>query len=154
MRQMSIDPPSIADIVNELPAEERLILQVLQAIQHRIGYVPEDSLPVVAQLLNVSRAEVIGVLTFYHDLRRSPPARFTISVCMAEACQSVGAVELRSAIDDYVSQRVDTEVVSVYCLGNCALGPAVLLNGRLLGRVDENSLQQEFTAALGGTDET
>lgn len=126
-----------------LPAEERLILPCLQHLQREFGYVTEDSVDAVAEFLNVSRAEVIGVLTYYHDLRRTPPPAVAVAVCVAEACQAQGVRALVGEIETEFRITVGGETSSdgiefrkVYCLGNCALGPAVMVNGRLLGRCD------------------
>ena len=123
--------PSVADVLDAVPAEERLILPCLQRIQHAFGYVPDDSLDPLAEFLNVTRAEVVGVVTFYHDLRRTPPPAVTVGVCVAEACQAQG---VRSLVGEIESAAI--EFTKVYCFGNCALGPAVMVNGRLLGRCD------------------
>ena len=123
--------PSVADVLDAVPAEERLILPCLQRIQHAFGYVPDDTLDPLAEFLNVTRAEVVGVLTYYHDLRRTLPPAVTVGVCVAEACQAVGARDLVGQIDSAA-----VEFAKVYCFGNCALGPAVMVNGRLLGRCD------------------
>lgn len=123
--------PSVADVLDAVPAEERLVLPCLQRIQHAFGYVPDDSLDPLAEFLNVTRAEVVGVLTFYHDLRRTPPPAVTVGVCVAEACQAQG---VRSLVGEIESAAI--EFTKVYCFGNCALGPAVMVNGRLLGRCD------------------
>ena len=121
----------MADVLDAVPAEERLILPCLQRIQSAFGYVPDDTLDPLAEFLNVTRAEVVGVLTYYHDLRRTPPPAVTVGVCVAEACQAVGARDLVGQIDSAA-----VEFTKVYCFGNCALGPAVMVNGRLLGRCD------------------
>lgn len=123
--------PSVADVLDAVPAEERLILPCLQRIQNAYGYVPDESLDPLAEFLNVSRAEVVGVLTYYHDLRRTPPPVVTVGVCVAEACQAQG---VRSLVGEIESAAI--EFTKVYCFGNCALGPAVMVNGRLLGRCD------------------
>jgi formate dehydrogenase subunit gamma len=130
-------------VLAALPAHERLILPCLQAIQRDFGFVPEDSVDAVAGFLNVSRAEVVGVLTYYHDLRRTPPPAVVVGVCVAEACQAAGVRPLIEQIEhDFgVSVGAGTpggpvEFAKVYCLGNCALGPAIMVNGRLVGRCD------------------
>jgi formate dehydrogenase subunit gamma len=138
-----------------LPAAERLILPALQRVQAEFGWVPDEATDLIAEELNVSRAEVVGVLTYYHDLRQSPPPDVHVQVCVAEACQSVGSRQLVSGIESTygvtLGERVDeiakrggsadptatrVEFSAVYCLGNCALGPAVMIDGRLLGRCD------------------
>ena len=130
-------------VLEALPVHERLILPCLQAIQRAYGFVPDESLDVVAEFLNVSRAEVIGVLTYYHDLRRTPPPAVVVGVCVAEACQAAGVRSLIEQIEhDFgVTLGAGTssgpiEFIKAYCLGNCALGPAVMVNGRLVGRCD------------------
>ena len=130
-------------VLEALPTHERLILPCLQAIQHAFGFVPEETVDVVAGFLNVSRAEVVGVLTYYHDLRRTPPPAVTVGVCVAEACQASGVRSLIEQIEHDFGVRLGAgtglgpvEFAKVYCLGNCALGPAIMVNGRLVGRCD------------------
>ena len=137
-------------IVETLDPEERLILPLLQAIQRNLGYVPESCVGDVALSLNVSRAEVVGVLTYYHDLRTTPPAEVQIRICEAEACQSVGSRELRAGAQSVWGDSRDSrvEISTVYCLGNCALGPAVQVNGRLIGLVTQSVLVQAVNDAL------
>ena len=145
MRKVSgqMTSESAIRVLEALPAQERLILPCLQAIQHAFGFVPEETVDVVAGFLNVSRAEVVGVLTYYHDLRRTPPPAVVVGVCVAEACQASGARSLIEQIEHDFGVRLGAGTVSgpiefaqVYCLGNCALGPAVMVNGRLVGRCD------------------
>ena len=141
-------------ILAQLPADERLILPALQALQGHFGYLPEGSVDAVAEALNVSRAEVVGVLTYYHDLRQSPPAPVVVQICVAEACQAEGTRELVAAIEGAYDVTLgvethvgDVEFDKVYCFGNCALGPAAMVNGRLLGRCDLTLLQSAIDSA-------
>ena len=129
-------------IASDLKGRPGPLLEVLHAIQAALGYVPAGAVPVVAEVLNLSRAEVHGVVTFYHYFRRSRPGAHTVSVCQAEACQSMGAEALtaharrRLGIDFHQSSadgRFSLE--PIYCLGNCACSPAIMINGRLYGRV-------------------
>jgi len=136
-------PESAIRVLEALPSHERLILPCLQAIQHAFGFVPEETVDVVAGFLNVSRAEVVGVLTYYHDLRRTPPPAVVVGVCVAEACQASGVRSLIEQIEHDFGVRLGAgtgsgpvEFAKVYCLGNCALGPAIMVNGRLVGRCD------------------
>ncbi len=110
----------------------------LQALQEEFGYVPAEAVPFVAEVFNVSRADVYGVLTFYRDLRQAPPPAIRVEVCMGEACQSVGSRDLRRAAHEVVGD--DGEVRDVFCVGNCALGPAATVNGRLIGRATKDAL--------------
>ena len=118
------------------------LLEVLHAVQARFGYVPAGAVPLIAEELNLSRAEVHGVVTFYHFFRNSHPGAHTVSLCQAEACQSMGAEKLaeharkRLGIDFHQTTadgRFSLE--PIYCLGNCACSPAALIDGRLYGRL-------------------
>jgi formate dehydrogenase subunit gamma len=122
------------------------VLRALQAVHGAFGYVPDDAVPAIAEHFNVSRADVYGVLTFYSDLRRTPPADVEVRVCMGEACQAVGSRTLL----DQVSVSPDCDVQHVYCLGNCALGPTATVNGTILGRADETSLRGAISTAGAG----
>jgi formate dehydrogenase subunit gamma len=119
------------------------LLEILHDVQEDLGFIPEAALPALAKALNLSRAEVHGVVTFYHDFRREPAGRHTIKVCRAEACQSMGGNELVGMIERYLQVKMGQTtadgaitVEAVYCLGNCALSPAVMVDGKLVGRVD------------------
>ena len=114
------------------------ILISLQALQAEFGYVHSDAVALVAEACNVSRADVHGVLTYYHDLRRTPPPENIVRICGAEACQSVGARELMADAKD--SLPADVEVREVFCFGNCALGPSATVNGKLIGRAKVEDL--------------
>lgn len=138
---------AIEQLIAVLDPDERLILPALQAVQRSMGYVPEDAISVVAQALNVSRAEVVGVLTYYHDLRSAPSAPVLVRLCGAEACQAVGGRELRAWAEEEYRSDVDVSIETVYCLGNCALGPAAQVNGRLLGLLECERLAQAVSAA-------
>ncbi len=123
--------------------EPGALLPVLRAVQAEFGYVPDEAVPVLAEELNLSRADVHGVLSFYRDFRREPPGRCHVRLCRAEACQSVGAEAVVTALEERLGQRMGTTgadgavtLDEVFCLGNCALGPAAQVDGRLLGRVD------------------
>jgi formate dehydrogenase subunit gamma len=118
------------------------LLPILHAVQDAIGFVPADAVGLIAQQLNLSRAEVHGVVTFYHYFRTQRGGRHVVHLCRAEACQSVGAVALerhakRSLGIDFHGTSADGAVTlePVYCLGNCALGPAVMIDEQLQGRV-------------------
>lgn len=134
---------ALADVLDAVPAHDRLILPCLQRVQHAFGHITDEAVDAVAEFLNVSRAEVIGVLTYYHDLRRTPPPAVAVAVCVAEACQAQGVRSLVGEIEREFGVTVGAqnpggtiEFAKTYCLGNCALGPAVMVDGRLLGRCD------------------
>jgi formate dehydrogenase subunit gamma len=113
------------------------LLPILHEIQETFGFIPSESVPQIAESLNLSRAEVHGVITFYHDFSQTPPARNRISFCRAEACQSVGGEELVAhAISRFSESRPgEFEIRPVYCLGLCAAAPAILINQDLHARV-------------------
>lgn len=147
---------ALAGVLDAVPAHERLILPCLQRVQHAFGYITDDAMDAVAEFLNVSRAEVIGVLTYYHDLRRTPPPVVAVGVCVAEACQAQGVRSLVGDIEREFSVTVGgecdgapIEFAKAYCFGNCALGPAVMVNGRLLGRCDLAAVKSAIDRAQG-----
>lgn len=118
------------------------LLPVLHAVQDALGYVPKDAIALIAFELNLSRAEVHGVVSFYHWYRREKPGRHVVHLCRAEACQSVGAAKLEAHAKkalgvDFHGTTADGAVTlePVYCLGNCALGPSVMIDEQLCGRV-------------------
>ena len=127
-------------ILAPLASDPGPVLISLQALQEHFGYVHPDALPLIASTFNVSRADVHGVLTFYHELRTSPAPAHQVHLCAAEACQSMGARELQSKVEGNVS----AEVSKVYCLGNCALAPAALVDGKLMGRATLAKIQEEL----------
>ncbi len=143
---------TVALTLRSLPPSERLILPALQRVQQIFGWIPDEAVDLIAAELNVSRAEVVGVLTYYHDLRQSPPPDVHVQVCVAEACQSVGSRELVASLEAAygvpLGSRVDdVEFSAVYCLGNCALGPAAMVGGRLVGRCDVDRISEAVARA-------
>lgn len=134
-------------LVASVADEEGPLLLALQTLQDHFGYVPPQSLDMVAECLNVSRAEVLGVLSFYPALHREPVGSHVLQVCRAEACQAVGGRELEAAVKRHTgldfhntNARGSLTLEPVYCLGNCACGPSVRLDDRIFGRVDEQRL--------------
>jgi formate dehydrogenase subunit gamma len=133
-----------AEIIAEHAQFEGATLVILHALQKAFGYVPEAAIPMVASALNLSRAEVHGVFTFYHDFRKKPAGRHVLKLCRAEACQAAGGdrlaarAEARLGIalgDTTADERVTLE--PIYCLGLCATAPSAMLDGRLVGRLDD-----------------
>jgi formate dehydrogenase subunit gamma len=128
------------------------LLEILHDIQHELGHVPEAALPALAKALNISRAEVHGVVTFYHDFRQKPAGRHVIKVCKAEACQSMRGRELAEAAQKQLKIKFgettsDGKVTleAVYCLGLCATAPAMLVDEQPKGRVSP----AKFKALVG-----
>ncbi|HEY6417958.1 MAG TPA: formate dehydrogenase subunit gamma [Candidatus Binataceae bacterium] len=132
----------IDKIVARVGAQPGALMPVLHAVQEHFGCVPPDAVPAIARALNLSRAEVHGVVSFYHDFRSEPAGRHLIRVCRAESCQAMGAVELAA----HIQRRLGIEfgqtsgdgaftLEPVYCLGNCACSPAIVVGDDLHGRV-------------------
>ena len=111
------------------------LVEILHDLQAELGFVPEGALPAIAECLNISRAEVHGVASFYHDFRSEPPPPVIVKLCRAEACQAMGAEALAQEAEAKLASDERVAITPVYCLGNCALAPAALLNGRLIGRL-------------------
>ncbi|MGL5810991.1 MAG: NAD(P)H-dependent oxidoreductase subunit E [Nocardioides sp.] len=132
-------------IADGLKDQRGALLPVLHEVMAECGYLDRADLPVIADVLNLSVADVHGVVSFYHDFRTSPPPMHTITLCRAEACQAVGAQELFDATRSRYRLDEDVDVREVFCLGNCALGPAGTIDGRLVGRLD-GELIESLTA--------
>lgn len=113
------------------------LLPILHKIQDSLGYIPPDSVAQIASALNLSRAEVHGVITFYHHFRTTPPAKHSIHICCAEACQSMGAERLTRHAEASLAQvkTSDCELHPIYCLGLCANSPAMMIDDELHARV-------------------
>lgn len=124
-----------------------LLIEVLHDVQEALGYVPEACLPEIAKALNLARAEVHGVMSFYHDFRTAPPPANVLKICRAEACQSVGGNALHAQVLSMAAGRDDIAVEPVYCLGNCALAPAAMVNGKLVGRATVERLSAHAAEA-------
>ena len=132
------------------------LLPVLHALQEHFGYVDPEATRLVAKELNLSRADVHGVITFYADFRATPPGRTTVAVCRGEACQSRGSRELEHHAQAslgvaFGETTADGSVTldQVFCLGNCALSPSVVVDGRLFGRVDPDRFDQVVADVVG-----
>jgi formate dehydrogenase subunit gamma len=141
------DQDEARSIVSGLSHLEGATLPILHALQEEFGYVDPQAVPLIAEALNLSRADVHGTISFYHDFRTAPPPRRIVKLCRAEACQALGCdtvvEELARAHGIVVDEQggPDKAVVeTVYCLGNCALGPSALVEGELLGRVDADRI--------------
>lgn len=125
-------------------ALEGPLLPILHAMQAEFGHVPQAAVPLLADALNISKAEVHGVISFYHDFREAPAGRHIVKICRAEACQAVGADGLAEAtlarlgVEWHGTTRNGAVTIEpVYCLGLCACGPAAMVDGKVIGRVDK-----------------
>jgi formate dehydrogenase subunit gamma len=146
--------------IAELKALRGALIPILHAISERLGFVPPAAIARIAQALNITQAEVHGVITFYHDFRTTPPGDHVLKLCRAEACQAMGCERLERRLREHyglgmkeTSPDGRLTLEPVYCLGNCALSPALLLDGQLAGRVTEQRLD-ELIAGLGKNGKT
>ena len=134
------------EIIDGLSALEGATLPILHALQDEFGFVDARATPLIAEALNLSRAEVHGAISFYHDFRQKPAGRRVIKLCRAEACQANGCEDLidelraRHGLDADKQDDERLTIETVYCLGNCALGPSALVDGELVGRLDIDRL--------------
>ncbi len=117
------------------------LIEILHDLQAELGHVPESTLPVIAKALNLARAEVHGVVTFYPDFHTSPQPRHVIKICAAESCQSMGAREL-IALAEKLTKGKKVKLEKTYCLGYCASSPALMVDGEPRARVDAKALKQ------------
>lgn len=131
------------------------LLEILHDVQAAVGYVPRDAVPPIADALNLSRAEVHGVLSYYHDFREAPAGRCVVKICRAEACQSVGAEAFVADAEKKLGVKMgetstdgSLTLETVYCLGDCALGPAAMVDGELHGRMTADKLRALTREAL------
>lgn len=136
-----------SEIISQFGGRPEMLVQVLHALVERYGYISDEAIRQVATELNLSRAEVHGVVSFYHDFRTSPPAKHILKICQAEACQAMGSRQLTAHAESKlgVEMHGSTDNVTlepVYCLGNCACSPAVIIDDKVYGRVDTNKLDK------------
>lgn len=134
------------------------LLLVLHAIQDELGYIPAEAVPLVAMGLNLSRAEVHGVVTFYHYFRQAPPGEHVVQLCHAEACQAMQAGKLEAHVKqrlgiDFHQTTADGKFTlePVYCLGNCACSPAMMFDDKLYGRVSPERFDELLAEGEQGT---
>src|ERR1700722_13946571 len=138
----SWDEERALSLIRELQPLPGALLPVLHALQDEFGYIDKAAIPLVAEALNISHAEVHGVISFYHDFSRAPAGRHVLRLCRAEACQSMGCANPIRHVENRLGAKLGQttgdqgfSLEPVYCLGNCALSPAVMLDGKLYGRV-------------------
>ncbi|KEQ52058.1 formate dehydrogenase subunit gamma [Sphingobium chlorophenolicum] len=125
------------------------LLPLLHMLQEEIGFIDDAAIPAIAKNLNLSRADVHGVVTFYHDFRRAPAGRHVVKFCRAESCQARGAAAMEKAAAERLGvpmgeTRPDGQVTlePIYCLGLCAIGPNALVDGRPVARIDTAALER------------
>ncbi len=158
-RDTDNDLETVRNLVAAASAEPDALLLLLHDVQARLGYIPKAAIRLIAQALNVSRAEVHGVVTFYHDFHEEPTAQHVVQLCMAEACQAVGcralAVHAQERLGIGFGEATPDGRVQLepgYCFGNCAAGPTVRVGDRVHGRVTGESFDA-LMAPLSGAGE-
>jgi len=146
---------SLLKIIDGLKEKPGALLPILHDIQSSFGYVPEESISIIASTLNISRADVHGVISFYHHFRRTKSGTYVIQVCRAESCQAMGSVGLEKQIKklleiDYHETTEDGRfsLEPVYCLGNCACSPSIAVSDEVYGDMDLEKLNRLFTDLL------
>jgi len=147
----------VRDAIAQLKGKPGALLPILHEIQDTIGYIPADAVPVIADELNLSRAEVHGVISFYHYFRQTPPGKHAIQICQAESCKAMGSDQLtahakkRLGIDFHeTTPDGNFSLEPVYCLGNCACSPAVMIDDEPHGRVTSERINQLIDMAKRG----
>jgi len=145
-RNIEQELDTVRNLLAQVTPEQDALLPLLQDLQQRLGYIPKAAIRLIAQALNLSRAEVHGVVTFYHDFHEEPTAEHVVQFCMAEACQAVGCRSLAAHAEQtlgvgFNEQTADgrIQVEPAYCFGNCATGPTIRVNDRVYGRVTPES---------------
>jgi len=146
MRQGDI-ATTVKAIIADLEDLEGPLLPILHEVQAMFGHIPAEALPMIAEALNISNAEIHGVVTFYHDFRQEPAGRHVLKLCRAEACQSMGsnrvAARLQALLGAEIGETSPDGAVTIeaaYCLGLCSCAPAAMLDGVPLGRLDDEKI--------------
>ena len=154
----AFDEARAREIIAARASLDGAMLPILHALQEEFGYVDQRATPLIADALNVSRAEVHGVVSFYHDFREAPAGRHVLKICRAESCQAMGVEALveRLELVHRIGMGATTAdggltIEPVYCLGNCALSPAALLDGEPMGRLDAHAVDAIVTRCSGAS---
>lgn len=144
-----LDKETILVIIDPLKDQPGALLPILHSIQKSLGYVPDMVIPIIADELNISRADVHGVITFYHYFRKDKPGKHVIQVCRAESCQAMGSMALEQHVKDTL--KIDFHATSsdgefslepVYCLGNCACSPSIAIDDKVVGDMDAKKFNE------------
>jgi len=145
-----------SEIINQFGAKPELLVQILHAFIERYGYISKEAVRQIAGELNLSRAEVHGVVSFYHDFRTTPPGKHTLKICQAESCQAMGSRELTAHAEkklgvalNNTTENGQVSLQPVYCLGLCACSPAVMIDHKIHSRVDADKLDGIIEACGG-----
>lgn len=148
MTEQHYDRQAASEIIASFGGRPELLVQMLHGFVERFGWISDDAIRQLAGELNISRADVHGVVSYYHDFRTDAPGKHIIKLCAAEACQAMGSRELEAHARERLGDQ-DVTLEPVYCLGNCACSPAVMVDGKTYGRVSKARFD-EIVAGLGG----
>ncbi|NIA26648.1 MAG: hypothetical protein GWP02_01235 [Desulfobulbaceae bacterium] len=153
---MAYNKKQASEIIARFNARSEMLVQILHAFIEQFTWISEDAIRQLADELNLSRAEVHGVVSYYEDFRTSPPGKRIVKICQAEACQAMGGRELSAHAEKSLGVAMqggnaDITLEAVYCLGNCACSPAVMIDGKTYGRVSEQRFD-DIVAATRGAD--
>ena len=147
----------LARVIDDMKTMDGPCLPTLLAIQEEFGYVPKEAVPMLATALNISRAEVYGVLTFYHELHTEPKGRHVVRLCRAESCQAAGGEAVAAELERRLNLKTgetaadrSVTIEAVYCFGDCALSPTAMVDERLIGRVTAEKVLNRLDAAGKG----
>ncbi len=148
------DAAVASELIAGFEARPEMLIQILHTFVERFRYVSDDAIRQLASELNLSRADVHGVVSYYHDFRTEPPGKHIVRICQAEACQAMGSRELTAHAQDTLGVDMhgssdEVTLEPVYCLGNCACSPAIMIDGRTYGRVDTLRFD-ELVGSMGG----
>lgn len=148
------DKAIATEIINRFGAKPEMLVQILHAFVDRYSYISDEAVRQIADEVNLSRADVHGVVSFYHDFRTQPPGKRVIKICQAESCQAMGSRALTAHAEKVLGVELngttadgETTLEPVYCLGNCACSPAVMIDEKVFGRVNPS----RFDGILAGT---
>lgn len=144
-----------SEIIAGFGNRPEMLVQILHAFMDRFGYISSDAIRQLAEELNLSRADVHGVVSYYHDFRTSPAAKHVVKICEAEACQAMGSRELSKHAQASLGLEMHASNASVtlepiYCLGNCACSPAIMVDGKTFGRVSADRFDEIVARMEGG----
>ncbi len=147
MTNEDYDKQSAREIIEGFENRPEMLVQILHAFLDRFGWISDEAIRQLASELNLSRADVHGVVSYYHDFRTSPPGKHVVKICEAEACQSMGSRELSKHAQESLGLGMhesndDVTLEPVYCLGNCACSPAIMVDGKTFGRVNADRFDE------------
>ncbi|MFT5501675.1 MAG: formate dehydrogenase subunit gamma [Woeseiaceae bacterium] len=141
------DAAIATEIIQSFNAKPEMLVQILHAFITRYSYVSEQAIRQIANEINLSRAEVHGVVSYYHDFRTEPPGKHVVKICQAESCQAMGSRELTAHAEQTIGAQINSTTKDgnitlepIYCLGNCACSPAIMIDEKVYGRVDAEKL--------------